>query len=288
LLPQDEAIVCGFRTTGTEPHVSLQITDGEAELTMERGSAQERDLVGGLQNGLAVIEAFDETRPRLSISDVAQVTGLTRAAARRYLLTLAHLGYAEHDGKYFSLTPRVLRLGYAFLSSLTLPSRVQPFLERIAELLGESSSAAVLDDTEVVYVGRAATRRIMSVGLAVGSRLPAYCTSLGRALLAHRDEAWLAAYLEHTPRRTMTPRTVTDADELSRILAGVREDGYSLVDEELELGLRSVAVPVFDGRGRITCAINVGVQAARVPLADMTLRILPVLRAAADDLRRVL
>lgn len=255
---------------------------------MDRAQAQDRDLVGGLQNGLAVIEAFDETRPRLSISDVAQVTGLTRAAARRYLLTLTHLGYAEHDGKYFSLTPRVLRLGYAFLSSLTLPSRVQPFLERIAEQLGESSSAAVLDDTEVVYVGRAATRRIMSVGLAVGSRLPAYCTSLGRALLAHRERDWLDGYLEHTERRAMTPRTVTGKGELLAILEDVRTAGFSLVDEELELGLRSIAVPVFDGRGRLTCAVNVGVQAARVSIADMTGRILPVLRAAAEDLRRVL
>lgn len=255
---------------------------------MDRTHPSDRDLVGGLQNGLAVIEAFDEARPRLSISDVAQVTGLTRAAARRYLLTLTHLGYAEHDGKYFSLTPRVLRLGYAFLSSLTLPTRVQPFLERIAERLGESSSAAVLDDVDVVYVGRAATRRIMSVGLAVGSRLPAYCTSLGRALLAHRDAGWLAAYLERTERRAMTPRTVTGASELAALLEGVRTSGYSLVDEELELGLRSIAVPVFDGRGRVACAINVGVQAARVPVSDMTDRILPVLREAAADLRRVL
>ncbi|WP_293862236.1 IclR family transcriptional regulator C-terminal domain-containing protein [uncultured Alsobacter sp.] len=255
---------------------------------MDRTTTSDRDLVGGLQNGLAVIEAFDDTRPRLSISDVAQVTGLTRAAARRYLLTLTHLGYAEHDGKYFSLTPRVLRLGYAFLSSLTLPTRVQPFLERIAEELGESSSAAVLDDGDVVYVGRAATRRIMSVGLAVGSRLPAYCTSLGRALLAHRDAAWLDAYLARTERRAMTPRTVTAPADLLALLEGVRASGYSLVDEELELGLRSIAVPVIDGRGRVACAINVGVQAARVPVADMTDRILPVLRRAAEDLRRVL
>ena len=255
---------------------------------MDRTHPSDRDLVGGLQNGLAVIEAFDEARPRLSISDVAQVTGLTRAAARRYLLTLTHLGYAEHDGKYFSLTPRVLRLGYAFLSSLTLPTRVQPFLERIAERLGESSSAAVLDDVDVVYVGRAATRRIMSVGLAVGSRLPAYCTSLGRALLAHRDADWLDDYLDRTERRPMTPRTVTGTAELSALLAQVRASGYSLVDEELELGLRSIAVPVFDGRGRVACAINVGVQAARVPTSDMTDRILPVLREAAEELRRVL
>lgn len=254
----------------------------------ERNPASPRDLVGGLENGLAVIEAFDERRPRLSITEVAQATGLTRAAARRYLLTLAHLGYAEHDGKFFSLTPRVLRLGYAYLSSLSLPSRVQPFLERIAETLGESSSAAVLDDGDVVYVGRAATRRIMSVGLGVGSRLPAYCTSLGRALLAHRDPAWLDAYFGRTPLRRLTPRTLTGESDLRRALEEVRRTGFALVDEELEVGLRSIAVPVFDGAGRLACAVNVGVQAARVPAADLVTRVFPVLEDAAKELRRIL
>jgi IclR family pca regulon transcriptional regulator len=165
----------------------------------------ERDMVSGLKNGLDVIEAFDDRRPRLSLTDVAQITGLSRAAARRYLLTLTRLGYAEHDGKFFSLTPKILRLGYAYLSSTSLPVRIQPFLERVSETTGESSSAAVLDDTDVVYIARSATRRIMSIGLGIGSRLPAFCTSLGRAILAWKDPAWLDAYFRRVPLEARTP-----------------------------------------------------------------------------------
>ncbi len=252
------------------------------------GEDTNRDIVGGLENGLAVIEAFSEGRPRMSITEIAQVTGLTRAAARRYLLTLVHLGHAEHDGKFFSLTPKVLRLGYAYLSSMTLPARVQPFLERISETLSESSSAAVLDDLDVVYVARSATRRIMSIGLGVGSRLPAYCTSLGRVLLAHQEPEWLDRYFARVELRPLTPRTLTDEEEIRDILFKIRELGYCLVDEELELGLRSLAVPVVNAQGRLACAINVGVQANRVSLRDMLERVQPVLATASDELRRVL
>lgn len=248
----------------------------------------DRDMVGGLQNGLAVIECFDERRPRLTITDVAKSTGLTRAAARRYLITLTRLGYADHDGKFFSLTPKVLRLGYAALSAMTLPSRVQPWLERISGETGESSSAAVLDDTEVVYIARSATRRIMSIGLGVGSRLPAYCTSLGRVLLAAKDDAWLAGYLAKVERPALTPRTVTDADAILALLRGVRQQGHCIVDEELELGLRSVAVPVRDGSGQVRCAINVGVQTHRMSMDELRTQILPRLEQAAADLRRIL
>lgn len=247
-----------------------------------------RDIVGGLENGLAVIEAFSEGRPRKSITEIAQVTGLTRAAARRYLLTLVHLGHAEHDGKFFSLTPKVLRLGYAYLSSMTLPARVQPFLERVSETLSKSCSAAVLDDQDVVYVARSATRRIMSIGLGVGSRLPAYCTSLGRVLLAHQDPEWLDRYFARVELRPLTPRTLTDEARIRDALSMVRELGYCLVDEELELGLRSLAMPVMNAQGRLACAINVGVQANRVSVRDMLERVRPVLATACDELRRVL
>jgi IclR family pca regulon transcriptional regulator len=246
----------------------------------------DRDVVGGLEKGLAVIEAFDERRVRLSLSEVAQITGITRAAARRYLLTLTKLGYAEYDGKFFSLTPKILRLGYAYLSSMTLPARVQPFLERISQELHESSSAAVLDDTEVVYIARAATRRIMSIGLGVGSRLPAYCTSLGRVLLAYQDEAWLQAYFARTPLKRLTPKTETSPRNIQLALDRVRKDGYALVDEELELGLRSLSVPVLDSHGSISCAINVGVQTGRLSRKELLERALPVLQSASRELHR--
>jgi IclR family pca regulon transcriptional regulator len=247
-----------------------------------------RDIVGGLENGLSVIEAFSEGRQRMSITEISEVTGLTRAASRRYLLTLVHLGYAEHDGKFFSLTPRVLGLGYAYLSSITLPARIQPFLERVSEVLSESSSAAVLDDQDVVYLARSATRRIMSIGLSVGSRLPAYCTSLGRALLAHQEPEWLDRYFARVELRPLTTKTLTGEADIRDALSKVRELGYCLVDEELEIGLRSLAMPVMNAQGRIACAINVGVQASRVSVRDMLERVRPVLATARDELRRVL
>lgn len=247
-----------------------------------------RDLVSGFENGLAVIEAFDASHPRLTLTDVARIAGLTRAAARRYLLTLTTLGYAEHDGKFFSLTPKILRLGYAFLSSTSLPSRVQPYLERISEQLSESSSAAVLDQADVVYIARTATRRIMSIGLSVGSRLPAHCTSLGRALLAHKDAAFLADYFATLKPEARTSRTKTAIADIQRELAAVRADGFSLVDEELEIGLRSLSVPIFDAQGRTVCAINVSVQTARMDVPTLLDTALPVLFRARDDLKRVL
>jgi IclR family transcriptional regulator, pca regulon regulatory protein len=261
-------------------HKGSQMADARAEIL-------ERDVVGGLEKGLAVIEAFDERRVRLSLSEVAQITGITRAAARRYLLTLTKLGYAEYDGKFFSLTPKILRLGYAYLSSMTLPTRVQPFLERISETLHESSSAAVLDNVEVVYIARAATRRIMSIGLGVGSRLPAYCTSLGRVLLAHQEPAWLDTYFEHITLKRFTPRTMSSEHAIRDALVEAKEQGYALVDEELELGLRSISVPVIGTNGRLACAINVSVQTGRTSAEELVGQAIPVLNAAARELHRL-
>ncbi len=246
----------------------------------------DRDLIAGLGKGLAVIEAFDETRPKLSVSDVAKLTGLTRAAARRYLLTLAKLGYAAFDGKYFSLMPRILRLGHAYLASAGLPDLVQPYLEQISAATGESSSAAILDGDEIVYIARAATRRIMSINLAVGSRLPAYCTSLGRVLLAYMPEREMDSYFKRVSLRPVTPKTKTSKSAILDALAEVRKKGYAVVDEELELGLRSMSVPVFDRRGTPFVAINVSTQVVRVTASAMVKTILPQLLAARDGLTR--
>jgi IclR family transcriptional regulator, pca regulon regulatory protein len=248
----------------------------------------DRDFVASLEKGLLVIEAFDASRPRLTLSDVAKLTGITRAAARRYLLTLTRLNYADFDGRYFTLSPRILRLGYAYLSSASLSARVQPFLEQISEATGESSSAAILDGDDIVYIARSATRRIMSIGLGVGSRLPAYCTSLGRAILAYQPEEAIEAYLRRVRMEARTPKTVTDKTEFRAVLEATRAQGYALVNEELEFGLRSIAVPVVQKSGQVTIALNLSAQAGRVSADEMRERFLPSLSAASESLRYLL
>ncbi|MCD6069653.1 MAG: IclR family transcriptional regulator [Microvirga sp.] len=257
------------------------------ELTLDQRSA-DRDFVASLEKGLSVIEAFDASRPRLSLSDVAKLTGITRAAARRYLLTLTKLNYAEFDGRYFSLTPRVLRLGYAYLSSASLSAQVQPFLERISEETGESSSAAVLDGDDIVYIARSATRRIMSIGLGVGSRLPAHCTALGRAILAFQPEDEFRAYLQRVRLEARTPKTITDKSAFQDALEATRAQGYAIVNEELEYGLRSIAVPVVQKNGKVRIALNLSAQAGRVSAEEMERRFLPLLNSASETLRYML
>jgi IclR family pca regulon transcriptional regulator len=247
-------------------------------------SPDEGFFVEALARGLAVIRSFDQEHERLTISEVARLAGLSRATARRSLLTLSALGYVGTNGKHFWLTPKILSLGHAYLSSTPLPRLLQPVLERVSEETGESCSASILEGGEIVYIARAATRRIISVGLGVGSRLPAYCTSMGRVLLAALEPAELEAYLERTPLRPLTPHTLTDPHLLRQELARVREKGYALVDQELELGLRSIAVPVHNARGKVLAAMNIGVQAGRVSQAELIDNLLPVLRRAARSL----
>ena len=254
----------------------------------EDQAGNDRDFVASLEKGLLVIEAFDANRSKLTLSDVAKITGITRAAARRYLLTLTRLNYAEFDGRYFSLSPRILRLGYAYLSSTSLSARVQPFLERISEETGESSSAAILDGDDIVYIARSATRRIMSIGLGVGSRLPAYCTSLGRAILAYQPQDAIEAYLQRVRLEARTPKTMTDKDQFRTVLQDTRAQGYALVNEELEFGLRSIAVPVIQKTGQVTIALNLSAQAGRVSTDEMKERFLPSLNGASEALRYML
>jgi IclR family pca regulon transcriptional regulator len=249
------------------------------------GEAADRDHMAALEKGLAVIECFDAAHDKLTIADVARATDLSRAAARRCLLTLAKLGYAEFDGKFFRLTPRVLRLGHAWLASSALPQLVQPFLERLSEETHESSSACLLDGHEIVYIGRSAQRRIMSVGLSVGTRLPAFCTSMGRVLLAFRDPADAQQRIIAGKPRALTPRTVTDHAKLAAILADVREQGHCIVDQELELGLISLAMPLFNARGEVIAAFNISGQVQRSSAGDMVARFLPQMRSLQTMLR---
>lgn len=251
-------------------------------------SPDEDFFVEALARGLAVIRCFDQDHERLTISEVARLAHLTRATARRFLLTLSALGYVGTDGKHFWLTPKILSLGHAYLSSTPLPRLLQPVLEGVSEQTHESCSASILEGGEIVYIARAATRRIISVGLGVGSRLPAYCTSMGRVLLAALDPGELEAYLERTPLRPLTPYTLTDPALLKAELERVRAQGYALVDQELELGLRSIAVPVRSVRGRVLAAMNIGVQAGRVSPSEMIHNLLPVLQQAARSLTPLL
>lgn len=238
-------------------------------------------FVQSLERGLAVIRAFSPEEPELTLSDVARRTGLTRAAARRFLLTLCDLGYVRSDGKRFALTPRVLELGYAYLSSLSLPEIAEPHLERLAAEVRESSSVSVLDGDEIVYVGRVPTSRIMRVSINVGTRFPAYATSMGRVLLAALTEAELDAYLHRVTLQPLTARTLTDADALRAELDRIRAQGWALVDQELEEGLRSVAVPVRGREGAVVAAVNVSAHASRASREAVRKTLLPPLLATA-------
>jgi len=237
-----------------------------------------------LARGLAVLRAFSDQRRSLTIAQISHKTGIPRAAVRRCLHTLKQLGYADSESNNFSLKPKVLTLGYSYLSSTPLTVSAQPYLNNISRTLNESCSLAVLDDHEVLYVARSATSRIMSVALNTGSRLPAYCTSLGRVMLAHMPEEALKKYLDTVKLRAFTDRTVVSAKRLKEILAGVRQSGYALIDEELEVGLRSIAVPVRGASGTVLAALNVGVQATRVSSRQMEEDFLPVLQKGAQDL----
>lgn len=247
----------------------------------------ERDIMGGLAKGLAAIETFTAERPRQSIAEVAAASGLDRATARRCLLTLVHGGYADYDGKFFTLTPRVLRLGTACLATMPLPQIVQPFLDAVSEEIGQSSSVSILDGTEIVYVARAAQKKVMSIALSPGSRLPAYCTSMGRIMLAALPEAEARAILGTGPLPARTARTLTRPEAILAELGRVRAQGYALNDQEVEEGLRSIAVPVFDARGRTVAALNFGVSTA-VPVDELTGRYTAALRAVQARLRPML
>lgn len=242
------------------------------------------DFVQSLAKGLAVIEAFGADSPAMTLSEAARRTGLSRAAARRLLLTLCRLDYAETDGRLFRLRPKVLNLGFAFLQAEGTWSLAQPYMAELVEQIHESCSAAVLDGRDIVYVARVPTQtRIMSISLDIGSRLPAHATSLGRALLAGLDEARLDAFIATlVPLPRYTPHSVTDAGELKRRIADVRRLGYSIVDQELELGLRSIAVPLRGPDGRVVAALNIGVQASRRTIDDLRRQILPPLKETAQ------
>jgi len=246
--------------------------------------ARSSDFVQSLERGLAVIRAFDADHPELTLSDVARSTGLTRAAARRFLLTLVDLGYMRTDGRLFGLRPRILELGYAYLSSLSLPEVAQPHLEELVAEVHESCSVSLLDGNDIVYVARVPTKRIMTVAISVGTRFPAYATSMGRVLLAHQSADWLDQYLASVELRALTPRTITDRAKLRSTLNRIRSQGYAVVDQELEEGLRSLAVPIQDATGVVIAAMNVSARTSRGSSEAIRRELLPALQAAARQI----
>lgn len=240
-----------------------------------------RDLVGSLEKGLAVLDVLAANPRGLTLTATAEATGLTRAGARRLLLTLVATGHARQEGRLFMLTPRLLATARAWVDGTPLWHYALPHMRAVAGALNESCSAAVLADTDVVYVARVAGERIMSVGLHVGTRLPAWCTSMGRVLLGGLPPHELAGVLSRSALTRNTPKTVTDPDALAHIVSEAARNGYALVDEELELGLMSIAVPVRERSGRIAAAINLSAQSARYTPDALRDAALPRLKAAA-------
>ena len=247
--------------------------------------AGDPNFMTSLARGLLVIQSFTPQHPQMTISQLSVKTGLSRAAVRRCLYTLTKLGFAAaEDGSRYALSPRMLTLSNTYSSSNPLSTAAQPILERMSAAYRESFSVGTLDGDDILYVARTTVQRVMAVDLQIGSRLPAYCTSMGRVLLAHLPAEQLEQYLARVVLTPHTSRTVNSTEKLSLILRNVRRNGYALVDQEYEVGLRSLAVPVYAPSGRVVATINLSGSAPRMPVYDMQTRYLPVLRSAATEL----
>jgi IclR family transcriptional regulator, pca regulon regulatory protein len=254
----------------------------------EQRDSDGRDYVNSLARGLTVIRAFNRNRPSMTLSEVAKRTGINRAAARRFLLTLVREGYAETDGKYFRLRPKILELGFSALSSITFAEVAQPVMDDLADALDEMCLAAVLDGEWCVYVNRTTTQRVISVNLDVGSRLPAFCMSTGRVLLAALPDDALDRWLADLRPERYTQKTIASKPELRAAILRARRDGWSIMDEEYEIGFRSLSVPIHDHAGRTIAALNVCCPTPRVSLTTMKSKFLPLTLRAADEIRNSL
>lgn len=256
--------------------------------TPPKPSPQKRDLIAGLEKGLAVISAFDQDRPRLTMTEVASLCGLTRAAARRYLITLEYLGYVTSDRKMYALTPKVLRLGQSYMHSARLPRIVQPELHKLAYGLKEASAAGVLEGSDVICIAATSAGRLVSATLQTGTRVPAYCTANGRVLLSSLPQASLDAWIAKQTFAPLTPSTITNPERLRVEIERARQQGYAVVDQEMEPGLRTISVPLKSYRGEVLAAMNISVHAARVSMDQLVNDCLPALLQAQASLRTVL
>lgn len=251
-------------------------------------SLDKKDFVMSLDRGLKIIQTFDKEHEKMSLSQVAMRVELNRAAVRRFLLTLKSLGYVNSDGKLFWLSPKILKLGYSYLVSQPIVDLIQPFVDLVSAEVGESCSVSVLDGTEIVYISRRRTQRIMSFSLHVGTRLPAAVTSMGRVILANKNTRELDSILDRIELKQLTKYTTTNRQILKEELLKVREQGYSVINEELELGLRSIAVPIHNKNDQIVAAINVGTLAERISEQELIDRILPCLLKSAAEIKEIL
>lgn len=252
-------------------------------------SSNSKDFVNSLARGLAIIRAFDAEHAEMTLSEVADRTAMTRAGARRFLLTLAALGYVDRDGRKFRLAPKILSLGYAYMSSLPLAELAQPFLDKVTAETGESSSMAVLDKADITYITRSRAKRLLMVGIHVGTRLPACTTSMGRLLLGGLDNEALDHYLDEAEIHAYTARTITSKRKLREEIERAREQGYYILDQELEIGLRSIAVSVLPAGSTIPiAAINIATNASTVSKKRLISEFLPLLRDAADQVSAVI
>jgi IclR family pca regulon transcriptional regulator len=253
------------------------------------GGIKRADYVSALARGLDVLKLFSEDRPRLSTSDVASLTDLSRAAARRFLLTLTELGYLNNEGETFEPRPKILELGYAYLSTWRFPELVRPHLQDVVNALHENCSFAVLDGSDVVYLARAEARRIVqSITVSVGTHIPAGLSSLGRVLLAYQPQDKIEEFLDKHPLRRSTPTTITDPILFRERLSIIKEKGWTIVDGEFEADLLSIAVPVFSPAGQPIGAVNVGAPSSRATAEQMEAIYLPVLKKAAEGIERTL
>ncbi|MBS1815497.1 MAG: helix-turn-helix domain-containing protein [Acidobacteria bacterium] len=243
------------------------------------------NFMTSLARGLAVIQAFSQQSRQMTISQLSVKTGLSRAAVRRCLYTLTKLGFAgAEDGQRYSLRPKMLSLSHTYTASNNLSTAAQPILERMSAQMRESFSVATLDGDDIVYIARSNVNRMMSVDLHIGSRLPAYCTSMGRVLLAYLPPEETERYMSRVTLAPLTPRTITNKEKLRMMLRNIRRMGYAICDQEFEVGLRSLAVPVFAPGGKVVATINLSGNAPRIPVTEMQSRFLPPLRQAANEL----
>jgi IclR family pca regulon transcriptional regulator len=257
----------------------------ENSLKIDVGGESDRDFVTSLARGLAVMQAFSQRKRYMTVSQISAQIGISRAAVRRSLLTLVKLGFAgTEDEQHYFLCPKVLSLGHAYFSSTPIAKVAQPILEHLSGILCESCSIATLDQFEVFYVARAAVSRIMSIDLSVGSRLPAFCTSMGRVLLAHLAPERLERYFDNVSLTQYTDKTVVSVAKLRRILEIVMRNDYAIVDQELEFGLRSMAVPIRNRSGKVVAALNVGCHAQRIGIRELQTTFQPHLRKAAQEI----
>ncbi|CAJ0786180.1 Pca operon regulatory protein [Ralstonia psammae] len=255
---------------------------------MTKEPLNRRDWIAGLEKGLAILEAFDHDHPRLTPTQAAELTGLTRTAARRYLLTLEHLGYLTSEGTLFSLTPRVLKVGWSYFDSARLPRTVQPFLQQVTAAVGEVAYLSVLDEWELVFISRTSTSRVMSTGFVLGARVPAPLASAGVMMLAALPEQTVQAWLETCVLTPYTPYTILQRDRLLDEIRKANRQDYAVVEQQLQIGVRGVAVPLRDRHGNVIAALSVNMQVGAETTEHALQRVLQVLQDTALSIMRVL